>query len=138
MLERIGPEAVEDVLGQVQGLIVGEDHGEEGMPGAFAGAVAAGGAVPAVEGDGAGAGAAPAEPEPAREEPPVQEPEGEHDEDEEEPTGIQRILRNVLGRIWNGVVGVAGDTSSDEEDAVEVGEQGRARMRVEGDSDDVD
>ncbi|KAG6875923.1 hypothetical protein C0993_006787, partial [Termitomyces sp. T159_Od127] len=131
MLERIGPEAVEDVLGQVQGLIVGEANGEEGMPGAFAGAGAAGGAV-AAEGEGAGARAAPAEPAPAREELPVQEQGGEQDEDEEEeeePTvifpGIQRIFRNVLGRFWNGVVGVAGDSSSDEDDALGVEGQGR-------------
>ncbi|KAG6880137.1 hypothetical protein C0992_005221 [Termitomyces sp. T32_za158] len=137
MLERIGPEAVEDVLGQVQGLIAGEEGGQEGMPGAFAAVGAAGGAVAVMEDEGAAA--VPAEPEPAREEPPVQEQEDdqEDNEEEEELTGIQRMIRNVLGRFWNGMVGVAGDPSSDE-DVVEVGEQGGGQRKEEGDSDGVD
>ncbi|KAG5724562.1 Transcription factor 25 [Termitomyces sp. T112] len=79
MLERIGPEAVEDVLGQVQGSIVGDEEAG-GMPGAFAAAAVDEGGGAAVEGQGERVPVV--EPEPRREVVPTQEEEGDEDEDE--------------------------------------------------------
>ncbi|KNZ76229.1 Transcription factor 25 [Termitomyces sp. J132] len=145
MLERIGPEAVEDVLGQVQGLIVGDEEAG-GMPGAFAAAAVDEGGGAAVEGQGERVPVV--EPEPRREVVPTQEEEGDEDEDEDEDehrdtSGIRRMFRSVLGRFWNGAVGIAGDTSSDEDEddeEIAVGRgQGRQQGREEGEeSDDVD
>ncbi|KAG6906643.1 hypothetical protein DXG01_012818 [Tephrocybe rancida] len=136
MMDRLGPEAVEDVLGQVQGMIMAQDEaqggGEFGMPGAFA-----------LVGE-AGAGGVPAHepmPQPAPVPAPAAVPQqqgdvGEasdvEDEDEEErveTSAIQRVLRNVLGRFWGGAAAAGDDTSEDEGE--DEGQEGQ-------DSDGVD
>ncbi|KAG6844434.1 hypothetical protein H0H87_006975 [Tephrocybe sp. NHM501043] len=122
MLDRLGPEAVEDVLGQVQGMVLAQDeaHGEGMMPGAFA-----------IVGDGVADAPAPVQAPVAVPVPPVppalpepqqdQRVEGadsmdEEDEEAEETSTIQRVLRNVLGRFWGGAVPAGDDTSEDDDE----------------------
>ncbi|KAG6871957.1 hypothetical protein C0995_014534 [Termitomyces sp. Mi166 len=136
MMDRLGPEAVDDVLAQIQGLIVGDE--DEGVGGGARDVMLDFGRG----GGGGGGGGGAAEHGPVGD--PVfvrgegdedeHEDEDEHDEDEhdDELSGIRRVFRNVLGRFWNGVVGVAGGVSSDEDD----GDEGRERGGEESDGVD--
>ncbi|KAG6811785.1 hypothetical protein H0H92_005855 [Tricholoma furcatifolium] len=115
MVERLGPEAVDDMLGQMVGVAVGEEGAgpPQGMPGGLF--------FPDVGEELAH------EPEPeqlpAVQEPVIQqeveeaEEEDESEEDEQDEPLVRRFLRGVMTRMFGGPVG--GSDSSDEEEEEE-------------------
>ncbi|KAF8075761.1 transcriptional repressor TCF25-domain-containing protein [Lyophyllum atratum] len=126
MMERLGPEAMEDVLGQIQAAVIAQDvlggAQGQGMPG---------------EMPGFGAEPEP-EPEPVVLDPVVAVPgdlaqvggagvageaggESDSESEEEDPSAMQRVLRNILGRFWGGggAVGGGEETSEDEDEEVD-------------------
>ncbi|GLB33138.1 putative DUF654-domain-containing protein [Lyophyllum shimeji] len=106
MLERMGPEAVEDVLGQVQAMVMAEDQGGMRMPGE----------MPGAGGCEGGRGGRDRDRDRDRD---GEEDESESESDEEAPTAVQRVLRGILGRFWGGgratAAGGGDETSEDEE-----------------------
>ncbi|KAG5645371.1 hypothetical protein DXG03_006324 [Asterophora parasitica] len=115
MMERLGPEALDDLMGQMQALVVAEQG--EGMPGGFgddggdmAGEEGEGDVIPPGRlGQQEGGVQATHDTVDAD----VHEEDLESDSDEEDDSAVRRVFRNIMGRLWGPAP--ADETSSDED-----------------------